>query len=94
MVYHLSGPQIFKKEYFNNYCTSLTLFITLINQDTLYLLRFLQPTMRVKTKDCFWCGEPIFTVNLKQHEDNECEKNPYADPNNPVPPKKQQRRSM
>ncbi|KAI7858985.1 hypothetical protein BDC45DRAFT_433361 [Circinella umbellata] len=21
MVYHLGGPQIFKKEYFNNYCT-------------------------------------------------------------------------
>ena len=49
--------------------------------------------MRVKTKDCFWCGEPIFTANLKQHEDNECEKNPYANPNNPVPPKKRQRRS-
>ncbi|KAG2209048.1 hypothetical protein INT45_004550 [Circinella minor] len=49
--------------------------------------------MRVKTKDFFWCGQPIFTANLKQHEDNECEKNPYADPNNPVPPKKRQRRS-
>ncbi|KAG2222239.1 hypothetical protein INT45_010652 [Circinella minor] len=49
--------------------------------------------MRVKTKDYFWCRQPIFTANLKQHEDNECEKNPYADPNNPVPPKKRQRRS-
>ncbi|KAG2215775.1 hypothetical protein INT45_012493 [Circinella minor] len=51
--------------------------------------------MRGKTKQYIWCNRPVFKVHLRQHEDNECEKNPYADPNNPIkPPTKRQRRSV
>ncbi|KAI7848621.1 hypothetical protein BDC45DRAFT_574641 [Circinella umbellata] len=51
--------------------------------------------MRGKTKQCIWCNRPVFKVHLRQHEDNECEKNPYTDPNNPIePPTKRQRRSV
>ncbi|KAG2217936.1 hypothetical protein INT45_004063 [Circinella minor] len=50
--------------------------------------------MRGKTKKCIWCSRPVFKVHLRQHQVNECEKNPYADPNNPIepPPKRQRRR--
>ncbi|KAG2207985.1 hypothetical protein INT45_001259 [Circinella minor] len=51
--------------------------------------------MRGKTKQCIWCNKPVFKAHIRQHEDNECEKNPYADPNNPIePPTKKQRRSV
>ncbi|KAI7846533.1 hypothetical protein BDC45DRAFT_577143 [Circinella umbellata] len=48
-----------------------------------------------KTKQCIWCNKPVFKAHIRQHEDNECDTNPYADPNNPVqPPSKRQRRSV